>query len=190
MKLRDDKKAGQIYKAVLALVKEKGLAGITMGEIAKEAGMATGTLYIYFKNKEEIINSLFFECRKEALENYFVDYSELLPFKKGFTTVWRNILQFRIENFEEVVLMDQCYHSPFINECTMKLTKEMKKPLYKLIERGKEEKIFKDVETMTLLTFMFGSIHEGVKNAHYNRKPLDQSAIDAMFKMCWDGMKR
>lgn len=190
MKLRDDKKAGQIYKAVLALVKDKGLAGVTMGEIAKEAGIATGTLYIYFKNKEEIISNLFFECRKESIESYFVNYDESLPFKKGFAIVWRNILQFRIENFEEVVLMDQCYHSPFINECTMKLTKEMKKPLYKLVERGKEENFFKDVDTMTLLTFMFGSIHEGVKNAHYNRKTLTKEAIDNMFKMCWDGMKR
>lgn len=190
MKLRDDKKAGQIFRSVLTLVKEKGLAGITMGEIAKEAGMATGTLYIYFKNKEELINNLFFECRKEALENYFVSYDESLPFKKGFSIVWHNILQFRIENFEEVVLMDQCYHSPFVNDCTVKLTKEMKKPLYKLIERGKKENFFKDVDDMTLLTFMIGSIHEGVKNAHYNRKPLNKAAIDAMFKMCWDGMKR
>ena len=174
----------------MVLVKQKGLAGITMGEIAREAGMATGTLYIYFKNKEELINNLFFDCRKEAIENYFVNYDASKPFKSGFHTVWLNILHFRIQNFEEVVFMDQCYHSPFINECTMKLTKEIKKPLIKLIERGKDENVFKDMETMTLLTFMIGSIHEGVKNAHYNLKPLHKTDIDRMFKMCWDGMKR
>ncbi|MES2332755.1 MAG: TetR/AcrR family transcriptional regulator [Bacteroidota bacterium] len=190
MKLRDDRKTEQISKAVLGLVKQKGLAGITMGEIAKEAGMATGTLYIYFKNKEELINHLFFDCRKEALENYFLNYDLSKPFKSGFHTVWMNILNFRIQNFEEVVFMDQCYHSPFINECTMKLAKEMKKPLFKLIERGKEEGVFKDMDTMALLTFMIGSIHEGVKNAHYNQKPLNNTDITSMFKMCWDGMKK
>lgn len=190
MKLRDDKKVRQVFKAVLALVKEKGLAGITMGEIAREAGMATGTLYIYFKNKEELINNLFCECRKEAIENYFVAYDPSKPFKPGFLVVWMNILNFRVLNFEEVVFMDQCYHSPFINECTMKLTKEMKKPLIKLIERGKDENVFKDIDTMSLLTFMIGSIHEGVKNAHYNRKPLSKTAINTMFNMCWDGLKK
>jgi AcrR family transcriptional regulator len=190
VKLRDEKKTTQISKALLGLVKQKGLAGVTMGEIAKEAGMATGTLYIYFKNKEELINYLFFDCRKEALKNYFLNYDESKPFKSGFHTVWMNILNFRIENFEEVVFMDQCYHSPFINECTMKLTKEMKKPLFKLIERGKDENIFKDIDIMALLTFMIGSIHEGVKNAHYNQKPLTKKDIDSMFKLCWDGMKK
>jgi AcrR family transcriptional regulator len=190
VKLRDDKKTEQVSRALLTLVKQNGLAGVTMGEIAKEAGIATGTLYIYFKNKEELINNLFFECRKEAIENYFLNYDASKPFKSGFRVVWMNILNFRVANFEEVVFMDQCYHSPFINECTMKLTKDMKKPLFKLIERGKDENVFKDVDTMTLLTFMIGSIHEGVKNAHYNLKPLQKTDIDRMFKMCWDGMKR
>ena len=190
MKIRDDKKTQQIFQSALGLVKEKGLAGITMSGIAKEAGIATGTLYIYFKSKEELINNLFFECRKEALENYFLNYDASKPFKSGFLTVWMNILNFRVLNFEEVVFMDQCYHSPFINECTIKLTREMKKPLFKLIERGKDENVFKDMDIMPLLTFMIGSIHEGVKNAHYNRKPLHKSDIDSMFKMCWDGMKK
>ena len=190
MKLRDDKKVRQIFNAVLTLVKQEGLAGITMGGIAKEAGMATGTLYIYFKNKEELISNLFFECRKEALENYFLHYDASQSFKSGFRVVWTNILNFRVLNFEDVVFMDQCYHSPFINESTMTLTREMKKPLMKLIERGKEEKVFKDMDTMTLLIFMIGSIHEGVKNAHYNQKTLTKKDIDGMFRMCWDGMKK
>jgi len=190
LKPRDDKKTDQIFQAALGLVKEKGLAGITMCEIAKEAGMATGTLYIYFKNKVELINILFAECRKASAENYFQDYDTAQPFKPGFTKVWMNILKFRIANFEEVVFMDQCYHSPFINECTIKLTRQMIQPLFKLIERGKDENIFKDADTFSLLTFMIGSIHEGVKNAHYSRKPLTRPVIAAMFTMCWDGMKR
>lgn len=190
MKIRDDKKTQQVYEAVLGLVKEKGLAGITMCEIAKSAKIATGTLYIYFKNKEELINNLFAECRRAAISSYFENYDPVLPFKSGFTTVWMNILKFRVENFEDIVFMDQCYHSPFINECTMTLNREMKKPLYKLIERGKEENVFKDADTISLLTFMIGTIHEGVKVAHYNQKPLTKSVIDSMFRMCWDGMKK
>ena len=190
MKLRDDKKTQQIYDAVLSLVREKGVAGITMSEVARQAGMATGTLYIYFKNKEELINMLFAECRKAAIESYFLDYDDSMPFKKGFAVVWKNILQFRVRNFEDVVFMDQCYHSPFINECTLKLTRELKQPLYKLIEKGKDENVFKDMDTAALLSFMFGCIHEAVKQAHYSSKTLNKNAIDGLFNMCWDGMKR
>ena len=55
MKLRDENKTARIYKATLKLVKATGLAGITMQSVAKEAKIATGTLYIYFRNKEKLI---------------------------------------------------------------------------------------------------------------------------------------
>lgn len=179
-----------IFQSALGLVKEKGLAGITMCEIAKEAGMATGTLYIYFKNKEELINILFAECRKASIKNYFRNYDAGLPFEEGFRIVWMNMLRFRIENFEEVVFMDQCYHSPFVNKCTIEMTNQMIQPLMKLIERGRKEKLFKDLDNFSLLIFMIGSIHESVKNAHYSNKSLNKKAIEAMYTMCWDGMKR
>ncbi|MBS1565823.1 MAG: helix-turn-helix transcriptional regulator, partial [Bacteroidetes bacterium] len=55
MKPKDDTKIEQIFAATLRLVEEIGVAGITMRQIAREAGMATGTLYIYFKDKESLI---------------------------------------------------------------------------------------------------------------------------------------
>ena len=36
-----------------------------MQAVAKEAGVATGTLYIYFQNKDELIIRLFDVCVKE-----------------------------------------------------------------------------------------------------------------------------
>jgi AcrR family transcriptional regulator len=190
LKLRDDRKIQQVFDAALSLVAQKGLAGITMCEIAKEAGLATGTVYIYFENKEKLINQLFAACRESSIESYLANYDAALPFAKGFRIVWMNILQYRINNFEEVVFMDQCYHSPFLNDCTMKLTKQMVQPLFKLIERGKEEKVLKDIDTLTLLSYMFGCIHESVKNAHYSRKPMKKNDAETLFAMCWDGMKR
>ena len=45
-----------IYEAVVELLNNEGLDGVTMHIVAKKAGMATGSLYNYFKNKDDIIN--------------------------------------------------------------------------------------------------------------------------------------
>ena len=99
--------------------------------------MATGTLYIYFKDKEELVNQLYFSCRASAINTYFKGYNEGSTFKKGFKIIWNNILQHRLENFDESVFMEQCYHSPFISESTKEMNEQLFKPLYKFIERGK-----------------------------------------------------
>lgn len=51
---KDIKKQGLMDVAVKVLSRE-GLEGITMEAVALEAGVAKGTLYVYFKNKQELI---------------------------------------------------------------------------------------------------------------------------------------
>ena len=59
MKPKDDKKLRAITRATFALVEQTGLSGLTMAAIAREAGLATGTLYVYFKSKEDLLTGLY-----------------------------------------------------------------------------------------------------------------------------------
>jgi AcrR family transcriptional regulator len=190
VKSRDDNKIQQIFTATLAVVVKRGVAGVTMRRIAKEAGMATGTLYIYFKDKDELINQLYGSCRASSINAYFKGYEEGAGFKKGFRIIWNNILQHRLENFDVSVFMEQCYHSPFIFESTKEMNRQLLQPLFKLIERGREEKILKDMDTVLLLIFMMGSITEVIKYVNYHKKKITDSIIKDAFIICWDGLQR
>lgn len=48
----------QILRAMFNCLAEKGYARVTMRDIAKEAGISVGTLYLYFDDKNEIIAAL------------------------------------------------------------------------------------------------------------------------------------
>src|SRR5258708_3988743 len=161
-----------------------------MGEIARAAHIATGTLYIYFKSKDDLLNVLFTRGRKAAIESYFSGYDATRPFKTGLKMIWLNILKFRTEHFEEAVFMDQCNHSPFITEKTKDIVDKMIQPLYKLVERGKTGKNFKDIDSFILLVFMIGGINEFVKNTLYSGKKMTGSSIEQMFDLIWDGVSR
>ena len=50
-----EEKRCDIARASIDLFCEKGIAQTTIDEIAKSAGVAKGTIYLYFKNKEEIV---------------------------------------------------------------------------------------------------------------------------------------
>jgi AcrR family transcriptional regulator len=190
VKPRDDKKIATIYEVTPKLVIKKGLSGITMSDIAREAKMAIGTLYIYFKNKEELISEVFTYCRKTSLAVYLEGYEEKKPYKAGFKKVWMNILRYRIEHFEEAIFVEQCFHSPFITQSVKQLSQQQIKPMYGLIERGKEEKLIKDYDSFWLLVFMIGGITELIKYGKYMERPLNSETIDAAFEMCWDGLKK
>lgn len=189
MKPKDDKKITQIFQAALKLVAKKGLSGMTMGDISKEAGIATGTLYVYFNSKDELINALFAACRESSVQVSFKGYQPHTPYKPGFRHIWLNILRYKLQNFEETVFMEQCYHSPFITADTREKAQQLSAPFYQLIERGKKEQLIKNIDTGLLITFMIGTMNELVKQTHYSGITLNRSRVNTTFDLCWDALK-
>ncbi|MGK9252091.1 TetR/AcrR family transcriptional regulator [Paenibacillus humicus] len=61
MTSRKPEKYYQILEAAQKVIAENGFHGSQVSKIAKEAGVADGTIYLYFKKKEDILISLFEE---------------------------------------------------------------------------------------------------------------------------------
>src|SRR3989337_1766161 len=55
---RADARPGEICAAALAVFAEKGFAAARLDEIAKRAGVSKGTLYLYFKDKEDLFRAV------------------------------------------------------------------------------------------------------------------------------------
>ena len=58
---RNGDKRGRIIDAAVAVFAEKGFHAARVSDVAKRAGVADGTIYLYFKNKEDLLLSLFEE---------------------------------------------------------------------------------------------------------------------------------
>lgn len=58
----------QIIEAAVEVIAENGYHSSQVSKIAKQAGVADGTIYLYFKNKEDILISLFKEKMGQFIE--------------------------------------------------------------------------------------------------------------------------
>jgi len=59
--VKEDNKHRKILRAAVKVFSEKGFYNSRVADIAKEANVADGTIYLYFKNKDDILISLFEE---------------------------------------------------------------------------------------------------------------------------------
>ena len=48
-----------IQEATMRVIARKGMAAATMQEIAEEAGVAKGTIYLYFRDRDELVEKTF-----------------------------------------------------------------------------------------------------------------------------------
>ena len=63
--MRDPDKPQQIIEAAVRVFARKGYFNSRVSDIAREAGIAAGTIYLYFKTKEDILTTLFREKMAE-----------------------------------------------------------------------------------------------------------------------------
>ncbi|MDQ3071404.1 MAG: TetR family transcriptional regulator [Acidobacteriota bacterium] len=61
-----DKRAA-ILEAATAIFAERGFFGAQVADIARSAGIAAGTVYLYFRSKDEILTSIFDRTMREAI---------------------------------------------------------------------------------------------------------------------------
>lgn len=61
-----------VYEATVMVLLENGLKGLKMRLVAKEAGIATGTLYNYFKDKDDLL----FYVYQEVFNDFFAHLSQ------------------------------------------------------------------------------------------------------------------
>ena len=77
----------EILEVSLKLFNEFGSESISTNEIAKKTDISTGTLYYYFKNKEEIILELFIKLSVSGLRRMiFLSSFSFLYVNKTFDT--------------------------------------------------------------------------------------------------------
>ena len=54
--VKDKKRA--ILEATLAVLRERGLSGLKMEEVARRAEVGKGTIYLYFRDKRDLLKAL------------------------------------------------------------------------------------------------------------------------------------
>ena len=75
-KRKNNEKYYRIIEAATKIFAKKGFYQAKISEIAKEAQVADGTIYIYFENKDDILISLFEEQMQAVLDNMVAKISK------------------------------------------------------------------------------------------------------------------
>lgn len=86
-----------IQDAALRVIARKGMAGASMQEIADEAGVAKGTIYLYFQNQQDLLEKTI----DRAISQLLVKTEVILDSNAPLREVLTNLLEAEIAFFDE-----------------------------------------------------------------------------------------
>ncbi|MBO0932001.1 TetR/AcrR family transcriptional regulator [Fibrella aquatilis] len=192
MRTRDEAKETQILEAALRLIAQTGLSGLKMADLAREAGLATGTVYIYFVDKTALISRLHIHLVRTAWRDLTAGVDKVDPVRIQVQKIAHNYLTENIERPEIGAFFEQYYRSPFYTKAEDPLAEENTalQPIYDVIARGQTETIIKNVDPDLLVNLVCGLLNEAAKMPLYTGQPFTDADWEATFAILWDGIKR
>ena len=189
MKPKDDEKLQAIADAAFALVEKVGLSGLTMADIARAAGIATGTLYVYYSSKEELINDLYRKSKTAAASRLLEGYDAGLSFRARARILWRNSLKNRLDHYAEAIFQQQYFNSQWCSQSNRLLSSNLTKEWLDFMEEGKKQEILKNAPAPLMSAIFMGSVREtGDLIRRKSFKPGDET-LEMAFTLCWDAIK-
>jgi TetR/AcrR family transcriptional regulator, fatty acid metabolism regulator protein len=89
-----------IQEATMRVISRKGMAAATVQEIADEAGVAKGTIYLYFRDRDELIEKTFEGAMTQLVARIDAVLDQDLPFDQKIRAMMAAKLGFFSENRE------------------------------------------------------------------------------------------
>lgn len=184
-----DKRAA-LLKATLHLINTGGIQEASMSKVAKMAKVSPATIYLYFENKQDLVNQLYLDVKASFSQMAFENYDVTFPVKKSFELIWYNISRYKIAQQEESAFLSQCDNTPMIDETSRQEGLKHLQPLLDLWKRGQNEGIIKNISPYLLYAYTIYPM-AFVTNAQNRSQCIvdkDRLLADA-FQAAWDSIK-
>lgn len=182
-------KTERILNATLALIIERGLERTPMSMIADRAEVGMGTVYKYFKNKEEIINGIYVKIKAEEAACVFVNNAYNADVKETFFDYYGRMIDYFLSNPLKFNFIAQYAFSPIIKPDTQKKAMAEFYHFDELYKKGLKENLFKDITPEHITFFVFSAIAYWIKAANELHINIDKAYKEILLQMAWDSVK-
>jgi len=192
MKVNKEEKREAILNAAIKVFAKKGFHNSRISDVAKEAGVAEGTIYLYFENKDHLLLSVF--SRKMA--SFVKELRNLISSIDSPKDKLRAIVEYHFDYLNKdpslalVVQIELRGCSAFMRGGASPELKAYLNSIEEVLEEGKRRRIFRrDLNVKVASKAFFGMMDEvATVWALKRRRPLPEFA-EEVFSIFYQGIK-
>ena len=179
---RGGEKRDRILRAAVEIFSRKGFFNSKVSEIARAASVADGTIYLYFRNKDDLLISLFEEKMGEVVADVrrrIADGGNSLEKLKIFIENHMDLLE-REAGLVEVLQVELRQSTKFLKNYTPVKFFEYLEVISDILEEGKREGVLRpDLNVSIARRAIFGALDELSLTYILSRKPKYHPTVTA-----------
>lgn len=183
-------KREKFLSAALKLFVTHGVPNTSTAAIAKEAGTAAGTLFLYFPTKQDLINELVLQISEDQSEYMKTLLEPSLPVRDTFYKIWRGCIHWFLEHRNAYEYIQQVRDTGIVDEAIIQESGKYFTYFYDAIQKGLNEGLLKPYPLQVIGVFLYQDIVAVMKLLR-TQPGLEnpEEIIQAGFDIFWDGIR-
>jgi TetR/AcrR family transcriptional regulator, fatty acid metabolism regulator protein len=177
---RSDDKRSRILQAAVKVFARRGYFAARVADVARRAGVADGTIYLYFRNKEDLLVSLFDEVMSQHLEGKRRELEPGKPAPARLRAIAERHLGLLGRNRDLAIVfqVELRQSTKFMERFTATWLQDYFTLIAEVIEQGQREGTLRpDLPVKMATKAFFGVLDEMVTSWILSRKEYDLGAL-------------
>ncbi|MCL4559139.1 MAG: TetR/AcrR family transcriptional regulator [Chloroflexi bacterium] len=185
-----NEKRATFLRSALKLFVARGVQHTSTSEIAKEAGTAAGTLFLYFPTKQALIDELILKIGKEQSDYINTLLVSPLPVRETFFTIWDGTLRWFMENMDAYQYVQQVRDSGMVSAAAVQESGKFFGYYYAAIQKGHDENRIKPYSIDLIGSILYQDLVAIMNLMRIQPDPAKREEIMQQgFAIYWDGIK-
>ena len=187
---RSEDKRNAILDAATRLFAERGLTAAPTSEISKQAGVAEGTLFTYFKTKDHLINVLYREIKLELADAMMSDFPRKKSFRTRLRHVWDRYLAWGIANPKQRRVLAQLQVSEVLTKESRNAGSAPFVEFQVMIRDAIEQRVFGNDLPVELISKSLAALVEATIDLTVSNPSKADKYRDSGFQVFWAGITK
>lgn len=186
-KILTDKRERILAAAAIMIVKS-GLQ-FSMAEIAQVAGVATGTVYLYFTSKDELIRGVYQRLVEQAAAALVVEHNAAVPHETRVRRYIDDYITFIWDDPDRAILFEYLSNVPLIASKELRrIFAPVSSFTNKLVGEAKAAGVLREFDVTAMGGFIGGGIRNTLKWRRVDKSGLAAADRRAIAEMCWSAI--
>jgi TetR/AcrR family transcriptional repressor of multidrug resistance operon len=163
MRVRDELKELSIREKGLEMAVKAGFDGLSMQKLAKAAGVSPATIYIYFKDRDDLIVQLWLGEMERMMDATLKGFDPDMHFDDGLKIQWMNRAKFYIDNPMSAHFMEQIKYSPYYDLCVSKVDRRFTTAMREFVHNAIKRKELVKLPVEVYWSIAFAPLYQLIK---------------------------
>lgn len=182
-------KRDAILEATLHLLANKGFHGFSIKQVADQAGVAAGTVYLYFNDREDLILQLYTEISNRVAAHLFAGHDTQQSLFEQFRQLCLSFWQLFKQKPEILLSKNQFDHlPPDLLRNRYADARATFYPLLAFFDRGREEGVMKNLSDEILFSLGFEHYFALARKSMIGLVEIDDDVLEKTIAASWDAI--